>query len=320
MSILAAGGASKEVIGTIYMVVGPIVAVLAAIALKLWRGRLVVGPERMDAREPVGPLAVVMAIGFAAWVLTAAVYVMVAHPRGRGSDDRPTTQSVELTQKETVLVGTAGPVVAFIALLAATGILRRGGVGRMGFRLSRLPRGAALGLLGICFVMPVMSWLSVFMVWLYRRVGFEHPMKHDLLQILGQRGEPPWLKYLIVVTAVVVAPVFEELFFRGHVQTLARRIFAPPTRADETGGGGMLQYAGPGAPSARTDPTVRVWAAVVVTSIAFAIVHAPWTWPMIFVLSLCLGYAYERTGNLWVPIVMHALFNGISTAISVYST
>ena len=46
----------------------------------------------------------------------------------------------------------------------------------------------------------------------------------------------------------------------------------------------------------------------------FAGVHQPWTLPPIFVLSVCLGLAYERTGNLWVPVVMHAAFNGLMTA------
>lgn len=294
MSILAAEAGTKDVVGSIYLLAGPIVAILVAIGLKLWRGRLVVGPERMDEREPVGPLAIIMGIGFGAWVLTAALYVTVAK---RGPGGRPTTQSVELSPKETVLVGTAGPVIAFVVMLGANAMLRPGGIGRMGFGPSKLPRGVALGLLGILVVMPVMNWLSIGVVWLYERLRYEHPMKHDLLQILAQREEPPWMKVLIVFTAVVVAPVFEELFFRGHVQTLARRVFTATTRT-------------PG----------RVWGAILVTSVAFAIVHAPWTWPMIFVLSICLGYAYERTGNLWVPVVLHALFNGISTAISVYGT
>ena len=30
-------------------------------------------------------------------------------------------------------------------------------------------------------------------------------------------------------------------------------------------------------------------------------------------LALFLGYLYERTGNLWVPILIHTLFNSIST-------
>ena len=57
----------------------------------------------------------------------------------------------------------------------------------------------------------------------------------------------------------------------------------------------------------------QTWAAIVVTSVAFAAIHETWTAPLIFVLSLCLGYAYERTGSLWTSITIHLLFNAIMT-------
>jgi membrane protease YdiL (CAAX protease family) len=40
-----------------------------------------------------------------------------------------------------------------------------------------------------------------------------------------------------------------------------------------------------------------------------------WTWPLIFVLSCFLGYAYERTGKLWTSITIHAAFNALSTIV-----
>ena len=58
------------------------------------------------------------------------------------------------------------------------------------------------------------------------------------------------------------------------------------------------------------------WPAVILTSVIFAAVHNPWPIKLpIFVLSLGLGYAYERTGNLWLPICMHAMFNGMQFAL-----
>ena len=62
-------------------------------------------------------------------------------------------------------------------------------------------------------------------------------------------------------------------------------------------------------------PAWPSWMAILLTSLLFATVHPLWTQPLIFVLALCLGYAYERTNNLWVTITMHALFNGVSTAL-----
>ena len=37
--------------------------------------------------------------------------------------------------------------------------------------------------------------------------------------------------------------------------------------------------------------------------------------PPIFILSMCLGYAYERTKNLWTSIIVHASFNAASVAM-----
>ena len=48
--------------------------------------------------------------------------------------------------------------------------------------------------------------------------------------------------------------------------------------------------------------------------------HGIWSiWLPIFTLSLCLGYMYERTGNLWVTVLMHAMFNGFSIVINLGS-
>jgi len=59
------------------------------------------------------------------------------------------------------------------------------------------------------------------------------------------------------------------------------------------------------------------WLAVIVASILFALVHEHWSIRIpIFALSLGFGYMYERTANLWVPIFMHAMFNGLSIIAS----
>jgi len=42
-------------------------------------------------------------------------------------------------------------------------------------------------------------------------------------------------------------------------------------------------------------------------------------WPslaMLFALSVAMGLAYEKTGNLWMPIIMHLLFNAYNVAMA----
>jgi membrane protease YdiL (CAAX protease family) len=36
--------------------------------------------------------------------------------------------------------------------------------------------------------------------------------------------------------------------------------------------------------------------------------------PALFTLAVCLGLAYEKSGSLLVPMIMHAVFNAVSIA------
>ena len=56
------------------------------------------------------------------------------------------------------------------------------------------------------------------------------------------------------------------------------------------------------------------------TSLLFAAIHmnGPVFLPL-FVLAVCLTLAYEATGSLWVPMLMHALFNGVMIGMMFYT-
>jgi len=97
---------------------------------------------------------------------------------------------------------------------------------------------------------------------------------------------------------------------------------APPSTAAVSSGGASpalvaaLDYAPPQWPGMPSPMAWQRWVAILITSLAFAAVHGQlWLMPPIFFLSLCLGYAYERTGNLWVPMIVHACFNASSTVL-----
>jgi hypothetical protein len=54
------------------------------------------------------------------------------------------------------------------------------------------------------------------------------------------------------------------------------------------------------------------WGGIILTSILFALLHEAWSIPLIFLLSLVLGYLYERTGSLWTSILVHFGFNTVN--------
>lgn len=86
-------------------------------------------------------------------------------------------------------------------------------------------------------------------------------------------------KVLLGVLAVVVAPLSEEIFFRGFLYGVVKRF---------------------------TDR----WFAAVFSALVFAAVHQHvGSLVPLFLLAIGFALAYERTGCLLVPVFMHALFN-----------
>jgi uncharacterized protein len=120
--------------------------------------------------------------------------------------------------------------------------------------------------------------------------GFELPQPQE-----GAReaaADPELLPWLIV-SAVVVAPLAEELFFRGMLyQALRRRM--------------------------------RAWWAIAVSAIAFAGAHVfqelggpagPVAFVLILPLGVLLGWLFERRGSLATPVAVHAAFNLVTVSL-----
>lgn len=149
------------------------------------------------------------------------------------------------------------------------------------------------GLLGMLLVLPWIYGAQLVTEAVLVRLGIKVDMEHELLKLLHEGGRG--VVVAVVVSAVVAAPVFEELLFRGVLQTCLVAVLG--------------RFVSPG--QAR-------WGAIVLAAGAFAMMHASWSWPGIFILAVGLGYLYERTGKLSACVVMHAGFNAISVAAAVY--
>lgn len=89
--------------------------------------------------------------------------------------------------------------------------------------------------------------------------------------------------------AIVIAPLTEELLFRGFLYGVVKR---------------------------STDR----WFAAFFTAVIFAVVHVHvGTAPQLFLLGLGLAIAYEMSGCLLVPVLMHAMFNAWNVAMLVWA-
>ncbi len=167
------------------------------------------------------------------------------------------------------------------------------GLKTIGLSPSKLHHQLLDGIKAFLITFPIVFGLGAILQFIVKLAG-EDPSStsHALLH---QIRETPAAFFItsVFIQAVITAPIIEELFFRGIIQTT------------------LIQnrYIG------------KRWPAILITSILFTAIHynsvydantgefAWHTFPVLFVLSIGFGWAYEKTGFLYVPILMHALFN-----------
>jgi membrane protease YdiL (CAAX protease family) len=273
-----------------------------------------------------------MLVGLFVWMMVPVTYSAARGSPGASASTQPapaeTTQPTlapGFSDVESIALSAVTSVAVLASMMFANASLRRDGLRRLGFSPGSLARSVGPAIISILIVIPMMYVISGITQWFWELIRLEHGT-HPFLEIFGSDANP-LLRRMIVLSAIVLAPVFEELLFRGHLQTSVlyslRQLLSqdnlPTTAADPTipNGAGEPAVALPAAParSVAIDVTTR-WIAIVFTSVIFALVHPQlWMMPPIFILSLCLGYAYERTGNLWVPILIHAAFNAVNVIL-----
>ena len=101
-------------------------------------------------------------------------------------------------------------------------------------------------------------------------------------EVLGGTGIALW------ISVVIMAPLVEELTFRGFMYTRLKQ--------------GMPK-----------------WIAVILTSLVFGLVHGTIIWAMYtFVFSLALIAIYERTKSTWACIIFHMAFNLVGAVMSTW--
>lgn len=106
----------------------------------------------------------------------------------------------------------------------------------------------------------------------------------DTVKLLKTATDPMVL-ILMAVAAVLVAPVCEEIVFRGYLYPVAKK------------------YAGP-------------WVAALCSGLIFAAAHGSLAALLpLFIFGIVLAVIYEKTGSIWAPMAVHFCFNGATVAI-----
>lgn len=176
------------------------------------------------------------------------------------------------------------PLIALSVVL----ITRRHGRGReeLGLRWGNPARTVSFGWLGALTAVG-MSYAAYFLVYLaFYLLAGRGPVSGESEYMRDLGGG-----YLVmtVLVVVVLAPVFEELFFRG--------LFYPALRR-----------------------RVGVWGAIVINGVIFGALHMQPVFMLSLVLvGMVLAFLYEKTESLTAPILAHSLYNLAVVLITILS-
>ena len=289
------------------------VGVLGVHFALLWRRREVLDPlgsvpPRAIWVAPIHLLAVLLVYMAVLWCAALAIEPSGGRPSSRpagtrspatraaasrasssspAADTRPgrstaqTESRLRLVLADVVAKAIAVAFIIYLAFRFAPGGLAGFGLSGRGV-WGHLGRGTC----GYLAAVPLVYGLLLAIVAVLQAVSDFRPPPHQIVEALTGPGLEARWKVVLVISAVVAAPVGEEFFFRGLVQN-------------------VLLTAGLGR-----------YPAVLLTATVFGLVHwdVPHTIVPLIVLGIVLGYLYERTGSLIAPLATHVCFNAATIA------
>ena len=201
-------------------------------------------------------------------------------------------------------------VIAVIIFLVRAGFARR--LKGFGLNARSIHKDFFAAFVNLLSVWPLMM-AAITLTILFGKLiyGPEYQMpQHQELEVLTAYPQLQ-LRILIFVVAAVIAPVLEEMLFRGLFQTVIRSFLESRNSIPHAKKLGSRRFG-----AGRN----RAWLSILISSGLFSVVHGNVPhWPALFVLGVCLGYAYEKSGSLFRPIFIHAFFNAITIIAVLYS-
>ena len=151
--------------------------------------------------------------------------------------------------------------------------------------LSVVFRKSLLFLLGL---IPIILAANILFLMFLDSIGYPIAPQ-EIVTVFMSQDIPLWQQIYLAIAAIIVAPIAEEILFRGICLPAAMK-------------------------------HMPVKDAVILVSVFFAFVHQhPESAPSLFILAAVFSIAYLHTGNLLVPIFMHSIFNAsqIITILSI---
>ncbi|MHC4131826.1 MAG: lysostaphin resistance A-like protein [Planctomycetota bacterium] len=213
----------------------------------------------------------------------------------RAYPDLPDWQHV-LIQSAILCAGTLVCIALIIYLAKASFIDGLKGFGLYPKQIHKDFGAAVVNLLSIWPIIMVILALTVYIGEYFQGTEFDFG-RHRELQSISIYPQLE-VRVLIFITAAFIVPVFEELLFRGLFQTAIRSALERLSFFERF-----------------QNKSVVSWSAIIIASVFFVLAHEDkWHLPALFVLSLAMGYAYEKSSSLLRPIFIHVFFNSLALA------
>lgn len=228
------------------------------------------------------PWSIAMGLALVAWSVISQVLV-------GGSAVSLGVDIEDPTQLRVVILGSQ-----LVTLLGALWILHVSG--RLSWRLAGpvapksldVVRGLGNGAIAYAIVL---LWAGVYTL----AFGEPDPVDQALLEGAGASTS---VIVTSVLAAVLLAPLVEEVIFRGVLMQAARR------RLGLVGGIFLSSF---------------VWTMVHAELLPGVGTFQPVAVGAIFILGLWLGWVFHRTGAIVVPIVAHATFNAVNLGVALFT-
>lgn len=170
-------------------------------------------------------------------------------------------------------------LLSVVIVLGVPWLLKRRRVSRQELGLWRLPTWLDIGLAPAGFIVYLVGSviLLAIMSTLIPSIDVSQVQQNGFENITH------YYEYLLAfVTLVVIAPLAEEILFRGYLYGKIRS-------------------------------KVPLWVAVLLVSLLFAVVHGQWNVAIdVFALSVVLCTLRELTGSIWSGVLLHMIKNGVA--------
>jgi membrane protease YdiL (CAAX protease family) len=185
---------------------------------------------------------------------------------------------IDQTLLQTILSAVVYLMMAFI-VIGLPWLIKKSKTNRHDLGLSRLPTWLDIFITPAGFIIYV--FLSAILIsvaiWIFPIIDIKEA------QEIGFNNISQNYEYLLsFLTLVIIAPVIEEVLFRGYFFSKLKKY-------------------------------IPVWASIIIVSVTFGLIHGQWNLAIdTFALSIVLCVLRQITGSLWSPILLHMVKNGIA--------